>query len=97
MQTILVFLFAPFAVYRIARMLASEEGPFSIFDKWRNLFIQPNWIGRGMRCPLCISFWAGLFLAALLFWFPSEIIEVGVVGIGFSGAASFLYLLERRQ
>jgi hypothetical protein len=55
------------AVYRVSVMIAQEEGPFSIMASLRER-IDPNqrtWLGRGLRCVACVSFWlAGI--AALL-------------------------------
>lgn len=82
---------APFAIYKIATMIAMEEGPFSIFEQFRNLFLQPNWIGRGVRCPSCISFWAGLVMAEMMWFFgQSGFVQVGIIWLGLSGAATFL-------
>ena len=47
------------ATYRIVRLVAIEEGPFSLSQKLRNV-TDPDgrtWIGRGLQCPWCISFW----------------------------------------
>lgn len=51
---------AVFAVYRLALLLAEEEGPFELAARWRSLFPDDDWVGRGVRCPLCISFWLAL-------------------------------------
>lgn len=55
--------------YRIARMLALEEGAFSIFSKLRSILggeKQQHWLGRGVNCPLCIGFWLALPISWLL-------------------------------
>ena len=59
-------LLAVFATYRAARMVALEEGPGDVFGKFRNLYLKNDWIGRGIRCPLCLSFWFSLVVALLL-------------------------------
>lgn len=49
------------ATYRIVRLIAVEEGPFSLSLKLRGV-LDPDrrtWIGRGMACPWCLSFWIG--------------------------------------
>lgn len=57
------------AVYRIAHMIAREEGPFSIFQRMREPFAnQATWFGRGLHCVLCLSYWIGLVVAAFLPW-----------------------------
>lgn len=86
----MIVLFAIFAVYRVAHLLATEEGPFEICTRWRNLWIKDDWIGRGMRCPLCIGFWLAWVAAVMiapdwhsLFWY----------WLGIAGAQLFLYRL----
>lgn len=60
-----VFL-AVFAVFRLAHMMTREEGPFSLWQRLRNLFLADNWIGRGIRCLWCVSFWLALPAAWLI-------------------------------
>lgn len=61
------FALVTLAVYRVSRMITIEDGPFDMFARIRGA-IDPNqktWIGRGLNCVLCVSFWiAGL--AALI-------------------------------
>jgi hypothetical protein len=91
MLYVLMLIMAPFAVYKIATMVALEEGPLSIFEKFRNLFLTPNWVGRGVRCPSCISFWAGLVMAEMIWYFgQSGSVQMGIIGLGLSGAATYL-------
>lgn len=55
--------------YRVARMIALEEGPFGIFAKVRALLggeLQQHWLGRGVNCPLCIGFWTALLVEILI-------------------------------
>jgi hypothetical protein len=81
----MILALAILAAYRVARMLALEEGPFALFDRWRNLFLNDNWIGRGMRCPLCLGFWLALpaALVALLFdrTLPADAFVLAWLGI----------------
>lgn len=62
------YLLAILASYRLARMLAMEEGPLEIFARVRNRFDpeQATWLGRGLNCPLCLGFWCSLVMALLL-------------------------------
>jgi hypothetical protein len=55
-----ILILAILATYRIARLAAIEEGPFAIGEWVRNRWTQDDWIGRGLRCPLCIGFWVAL-------------------------------------
>lgn len=59
---------ATLATWRIALMLATEEGTFGVFA-WVRERIDPQqttWLGRGINCPYCISFWIALGWALLL-------------------------------
>jgi len=65
---VIVFEFALAAMlcYRISFALAIEDGPFDLFAKLQNAFSQKSWIGRGLNCPLCISWWLAIPAALLL-------------------------------
>lgn len=93
---LIAILIAGFAVYRVAKMVATEEGPFSVFLKLRNRFLGDSWIDRGMHCPLCVGFW----LAAI----PASIaVSVGFVawqwfvGIWFAIAGLQAFLQGREK
>lgn len=55
----LTILLCSLATYRVVRIVAIEEGPFALSQKLRNVADpdQRTWIGRGLQCPWCISFW----------------------------------------
>lgn len=57
------------ASFRLAHMLTLEDGPFDVFALIRGSLdpLQRTWIGRGINCPLCVGFWASLFVLAV--WF----------------------------
>lgn len=63
-MTPLALIVLTLAAYRVTHMIVREEGPGGVFEKIRGK-IDPNqktWIGRGLNCPLCVSFWiTGLF------------------------------------
>lgn len=88
----LLILLGILATYRASRMVALEEGAFKVFALLRNLDPkQSTWIGRGLHCPLCLSFWFG-FLFALPFWgwlYP-------LVALALSGGAVFIYQIDAR-
>jgi hypothetical protein len=52
-------LLAALAAYRLARMMAWEDGPFDAFSRLRGRVdpAQRTWVGRGLNCPLCVGFW----------------------------------------
>lgn len=91
----LTFLIYGLATYRAALMVATEEGPFEVFT-WLRGKLDPNeltWLGRGMNCPYCISFWAGLALAGLYCLGLGWLIFYPVIGLGLSGLTVFLIKL----
>lgn len=85
------FLLGALATYRIARMIADEDGPADLFASLRGAVDsdQRTWVGRGLNCPLCVSVWVALVLAMplggrqwVLWW------------LALSGAATWLYKSE---
>jgi hypothetical protein len=54
------------ATYRLATMIAWDEGPWRVFARWRDRHGQTTWVGRGFHCPACISFWLAWPLFTLL-------------------------------
>lgn len=65
-MTLLHFIAAALATYRAARMVTQEDGPADAFAELRARAGQATWIGRGLHCFLCTSFWAALPIAWLL-------------------------------
>lgn len=57
--TFTAIIIASLATYRVVRLVTIEEGPFSLALKLRGL-LDPDvrtWVGRGMQCVWCLSFW----------------------------------------
>lgn len=56
------------AVYRVSVIVAVDEGPFSLFAALRERVDphQATWLGRGLRCVGCVSFWLSLIAALLI-------------------------------
>lgn len=75
----LLFVLAVLATYRLSHMIAREDGPFDVFAILREKIGQGNWIGRGLHCVLCISFWLSL-PAALLTGLPWLLGWFGIAG-----------------
>lgn len=91
MTDLLHIIIATFATYRLALLLTEEEGPFELAARWRSLFPDDNWIGRGVRCPLCVSFWLALPTALFLClggWLSPGLFALWWLGI--AGAVGFL-------
>lgn len=85
----LQFLLLVLAVYRVAHMVAMEDGPADVFSRLRYRIGQRGWIGRGVHCPLCISFWLGWLGALLLPW--AGWAWYGVLALALSGVTLVLY------
>lgn len=52
-------------VWRLSKMVTEEEGPFEVFKHIRSRFPidgKRGWIGRGLYCLWCMSFWFGLLI-----------------------------------
>lgn len=84
----LMLLVLALAVYRVAHMIGLEDGPFDLFATLRYRAGQTTWIGRGMHCPLCLSFWLGFVAALLLPWLGW--IWYGVAALALSGVTVVL-------
>jgi hypothetical protein len=91
-----IFIIASLATYRLARMVATEEGPFGVFVVLRGFLDadQKTWLGRGMVCQLCVGFWLALpvaFLVAPLDW------TLLLAWWGIAGAAALLAKWEGKR
>lgn len=95
MDEVLRMTLTAFAVYRLAYLIAQEEGPgLPVGDRanWGLGLLarvrgkidprQNTYLGRGLRCVFCVSFWIGL-LAALAYPFIPVwlILWLGLAGI----------------
>lgn len=81
----LVLLLAVFAVYRLATDLAWEDGPMSLYARWRGFVMArygaDDWRSEGVSCPICLSFWIS---------FPAAFVWGPLAWLGIAGAAAFL-------
>ncbi len=83
------------AVYRLSYLIAKEDGPFDMFYAMREKIGQESWIGRGLHCVLCISFWLSLIPAVILFY--EYDINFGLGWFGIAGAVLVLYKVFDEQ
>jgi hypothetical protein len=83
-MTVTLLLVLSLAAYRLGRLASQEDGPMDLASRMRQHIGQRTWLGRGVHCCLCCSFWFALigvlYLAATgrvlwrdlpLFWFAS--------------------------
>lgn len=76
------FVVASLANYGLAHAISQEEGPFRVFERFRNLFQADHWTGRGVHCILCVGTWTAFLLAFLL---ASNLREFVLVWLGMRG------------
>ena len=59
---------AGLANYKAAHMLSQDgdDGPFDLFKRLREKAGTTTWIGKGLHCFSCTSFWGALITALLL-------------------------------
>lgn len=87
-MTALLALAAVLAVYRLTRLWLFEDGPFDLVASIRERITQKTWVGRGLSCYLCISFWLSLPAAALI---GADWREVVLLWLGVAGANVVLW------
>jgi hypothetical protein len=78
------------AAFRLAHMVALEDGPFDIFAQFRGRIdpLQTTWLGRGVNCPLCVGFWASLFVFVV--WFIPIVGQLLIVWWAIAGAQTVI-------
>jgi hypothetical protein len=88
-------LLAALAVFRLAQLVALDDGPFRVFARFRawagthpNRVVREN-LGALVRCPFCLGVWFAAMGAALVLW-PSRIGDAFLLVLGLAGAQAFL-------
>lgn len=82
------FIIAALATYYAARAISQEDGPFGVFDRLR-LRWNSGYLGKGIRCIVCVSSYVALPIAALLVWRLSlDLWLAPVVWLGLAGAST---------
>jgi hypothetical protein len=90
------------ATYRLYRLVAIEEGPFGLAAKLRGVADpeQRTWLGRGMVCPWCISFWIAPLTVYAALYHVGAILVAGLavsalVGLAVQCSGLLMMFLER--
>lgn len=92
----LTFILAVFTAFRIALLIAEEDGPGDLALKLRNRLLEengaPGWVDRGIRCFYCVSLWTSLPAALALMVLDSRFDPWywPVTWLGMAGAAAWL-------
>lgn len=63
---VVALILAALATYRLARLIADEEGPWSVFSRLRDLTPEQSNLRRGIECIMCVSVWAAAPVALWL-------------------------------
>ena len=96
-----LFILLSLAVYRLARLVAIDDGPADIllksrselgaYDYGENGLAKSN-LGRGITCPHCVGFWIAGITALIAYRFRPRTV---VLWLSLAGAQSFLQSLSR--
>lgn len=82
------------AVYRATFMITRDEGPFEIFQSLRDRFTKNDWIGRGIRCPYCVSFWASVAASPVVMFAAQGYLQAQYLLLPFAIAGGFMLVIE---
>lgn len=97
MPDLTILLLAFLGAYRLSHMIAMEDGPFDALAELRDRVGQGDWVGRGLHCVLCVSFWLSLSMAG---WLAIAGLAtwgvVWLVWLGLAGACLVLHKLLYR-
>ena len=92
------WILAALATYRLAELVALDQGPFGVFAKVRGWagchpsdLVREN-LGELLHCPYCLGVWFGVFCGLLALW-PTLGGDLILAVFGLSGAQAFLYTI----
>lgn len=84
------FIIASFATYYPALIIATLDGPWGVFDRLRTRW-DTGYLGKGIRCPVCVSAYVAVIWAVLLTWrLDLDLWLCVLVWFALAGAATFL-------
>lgn len=90
MSTLAWLVLASFATYYPALVIATLDGPWGVFDKFRQRW-DTGYRGKAVRCPVCMAAYVALLWAALLGWrLGLDWFLFPIVWFALAGAATFL-------
>lgn len=92
------------ATYRITRLVLIEDGPFDLALKLRGALDpdQKTWVGKGMACAWCVSFWIGPGVAYIATYTAGLILVSGLAASALAslgmtyGSAAFDHWRRRK-
>lgn len=91
------YIIAAFATYYMALAIAREDGPGGVFLTIRNRYTDDNWLGRGLRCVVCLSCWTALVVVmGLTLLGYGDVWAWPITWMGLSGASVVIDRYWRR-
>lgn len=87
MLNLTTIIIASLATYRVVRIILLEDGPFDVVLRLRGR-LDPDartWLGKGMQCAWCLSFWVA---PALVYAATDAIGFLLISGLAVSALAS---------
>ena len=87
------FVVAVLATWRVAHLVAREDGPFDVVV-WLRTRAGSGVLGRLMDCPHCVGLWVAMPFACWMAETPSAWLPVW---LGISGGASLAQRLIERE
>jgi hypothetical protein len=83
------------ATYRVAQMVAIDDGPLCLFARLRawagahgSDLVREN-LGALVHCPYCVGVWAAALCALLVLW-PTGVGDLALMILGIAGGQAFL-------
>ena len=96
----MIILLAILATYRLTAALVREEGPFNLFHRLRGSIDpdQKTWLGKGLNCVFCVSFWLALPAAVVLALANAiDPFVSPLAWLGIAGGATVLFRWEGKR
>lgn len=86
-MTFLLMATCALIVFGLAYLIALTSGPFNVFGLMRTKIKESAsakmWIKEGISCPICISFWVGIPVAACLASDVATGVQLWLTSFGF--------------
>lgn len=84
------------AVYRLAQLIALDDGPYQVFDRLRHWAgmkagVDGFWynLSEFIHCPFCLGVWFSLLMLPLWIW-PTLVGDILLLWWGAAGGQAFL-------
>ncbi len=85
------FLLAVLCNFRLAELVAVDEGPFDLCARFRGAVARRSyWLARLVSCAYCAGIWIALPLALWVTGLSADIITVFVIWLAIAGGQAFL-------